>query len=161
MIQRIQTIYFIAIIIICATLCSGSVIKVTETSVTGVNSEHTLNLFYYTLFENGTLVKSELQYILIAIVSIIIALTITIIFSFKDRLKQLKLGKVNYIIMLVLVLAVFAKAMTTIPTFTFAKLFPYSAIGMMLIVFLFYLNWRALRLVKKDEELVKSADRIR
>jgi len=28
-------------------------------------------------------------------------------------------------------------------------------------MFLFYLNWRALRLVKKDEDLVKSADRIR
>ena len=63
--------------------------------------------------------------------------------------------------MFVLVLAVFAKAMMAIPTFTFGKLFPYSAIGMMLLTFLFYLNWRALRLVKKDEDLVKSADRIR
>ena len=161
MIQRIQTIYFIAIIIICATLCSGSVIKVNERSASGISSENTLNLFYYTLFEYGVVVKNELVFIFIALVSIITGVTLTIIFSFKDRLKQLKLGKVNYIIMLVLVLAVFAKAMMAIPTFSFAKLFPYSAIGLMLMMFLFYLNWRALRLVKKDEDLVKSADRIR
>jgi hypothetical protein len=30
-----------------------------------------------------------------------------------------------------------------------------------LMIFMFYLNWRAIMLVKRDEELVKSADRIR
>ena len=161
MIQRIQTIYFIAVILICATLCTGSVIKVTEITSPGMNTEYNLNLFYFTSIENGIPVKNELQFILIALVALIIGLTVTIIFSFKDRPKQLKLGKVNYIIMLVLVLAVFAKAMMSIPVFSFGKLFPYSAIGMMLMAFLFYLNWRALRLVKKDDEMVKNSDRIR
>jgi hypothetical protein len=161
MIQRIQTIYFIAIIIICATLCTGSVIKTMETLPTGGTGEYNLNLFYYTALENGALTASKVQFELIAIVAIIIGLTVTVIFSFKDRMKQKKLAKVNYIIMLVLALAVFTKAVILFPTFSFSKIFPYSSFGLMLICFLFYLNWRAIRLIKKDEELVRSADRIR
>jgi hypothetical protein len=161
MVQRIQTIYFIAIIIICATLCTGAVIKIMEPLATGGNGEYNLNLFYYTAIENGVLTATKLQFELIAIAAIIIGLTITIIFSFKDRAKQKKLAKVNYIIMLLLVLTVFAKALILFPAFSFSKIFPYSSIGVMLMGFLFYLNWRAIRLIKKDDELVKSADRIR
>lgn len=161
MIQRIQTIYYIAIIIICATLCTGSVVKVIEANPAGGSSEYNLNLFHYTAIENGLLVKNELQIALIALAAIIIGITGVVIFSYRDRVKQIKLSKVNYLIMLLLVLTVFAKAMLYIPAFSFGKMFPYSSVGFLLMVFLFYLNWRAIRLVKKDEELVKSADRIR
>ncbi len=161
MLQRIQTIYFIAIIIITATLCTGSIIKITETTPLGVTNEYNLNLFYFTALENGNVTANEMQFTLIAIAAIIIGLTALIIFTFKDRPKQMKLAKVNYLMMLLLLLAVFTKAMIYIPMFSFGKIFPYSAFGLVLIVFLFYLNWRAIRLVRKDDELVKSADRIR
>src|SRR5688572_18680862 len=107
MIQRIQTIYFIAIIIICATLCTGSVLKTMEILPAGGTGEYNLNLFYYTAIENGTLTASKLQFELIAIAAIIIGLTVTIIFSFKDRAKQKKLAKVNYLMFLLVLLAVF------------------------------------------------------
>src|SRR6185295_484466 len=111
--------------------------------------------------ENGVLTSTKLQFELIAIAAILIGITIAVIFSFKDRAKQKKLAKLNYMIMLLLVLIVFAKAMFLFPAFSFGKIFPYSAIGIMLMGFLFYLNWRAIRLIKKDDDLVKSADRIR
>jgi hypothetical protein len=161
MIQRIQTIYFIAIIIICATLCTGSVLKTMETLPAGGTGEYNLNLFYYTAIENGTLIASKLQFELIAVAAIIIGLTVTIIFSFKDRHKQKKLAKVNYLMFLLLLLTVFVKAIFLFPAFSFGKLFPYSSLGIMLIFFMVYLNWRAIRLIKKDDDLVKSADRIR
>jgi len=160
MLQRLQTVYLIAIIIIAATLCTGSVIKVSET-VNATNNEYTLNLFYYTAMQNGELTKNELQITLIALIAIVIGITLFVIFSFKDRTKQLKLAKINYIFMLLLVLVIFAKAMMYIPQFSFGKLFPYSSVGLLLMTFLFYLNWRAIRLIRKDEDLVKSSDRIR
>ena len=70
MIQRIQTIYFIAIIIICATLCSGSAIKVTQTGPDNMITEYNLNLFHYKVVENGIQTINEVQIILIALVSI-------------------------------------------------------------------------------------------
>jgi hypothetical protein len=73
----------------------------------------------------------------------------------------MKFARINYIFMLLLTLAVFAIAMKDIPDFSFGKIFPYSTFGLLLIVFLFYLNWRAIRLIRKDDDLVKSADRLR
>ncbi|MFI5221449.1 MAG: DUF4293 family protein [Bacteroidia bacterium] len=158
MLQRLQTVYLTAIIIIAATLCTGSVVKVQET-VNGVTNDYSLNMFYYTSVQNGE-VKSEIQIGLIALIAIIIGITLFVIFSFKDRKKQLKFAKVNYIFMILLVLVVLLKAIS-IPSFAFGNLFPYSLVGMLLMAFLFYLNWRAIRLIRKDEKLVTDADRLR
>jgi uncharacterized membrane protein len=55
----------------------------------------------------------------------------------------------------------FIKAFTTIPNFAFNTLSMQSTFGLALLFFMLYLNLRALLLIRKDEELVKSADRIR
>lgn len=162
MIQRIQTIYFIAIIILCAVLCSGAIIKVVQPAADGKGEvEYALNLFYFSVIEPGSGVKIDLQFPLIALAALVMGLTVLIIFSYKDRAKQMRYTKVNFLMMLLLVLAVFSKAAMSIPGFSFGKIFPYSIFGSIIFLFMFYLNWRALRLIKKDDELVKSADRIR
>jgi len=109
-----------------------------------------------------SVIKSmSIQYGLIAIAAILIGLTIGIIFSYKNREKQMKLTRLNFLVMAMLYSASFAKAINYIPGFEFSKLMPYSTLGIMLMIFNFYLNWRVLRLIKKDDDLVKSADRIR
>jgi hypothetical protein len=160
MIQRLQTLYFAAIIIICASLCSGAIIKVVQPLSDGSQGSYSLNVFYYTTNEYNQ-PTSNLQIELIALASIIIGLATVCIFSYKDRMKQIKLAKTNYLMFTLLILAVYGKAAMLIPDFSLAKVFPYSMFGLVMMLFMFYLNWRAIRLIKKDEDLVKSADRIR
>jgi hypothetical protein len=173
MIQRIQTIYLIAIIVLTSVMCSGNLLSIKQASSNNINEEYDLNLFYYKVTEvrkavsNGqevqtSVVKSvTMQYGLIAIAAMLIGLTLTIIFSYKNREKQIKLTKLNFLLMAMLYTAIFAKAINYIPGFEFNKLMPYSTLGVMLMLFNLYLNWRVLRLIKKDDNLVKSADRIR
>jgi hypothetical protein len=173
MIQRIQTIYLIAIIVLTSVMCSGNLLSLKQASTNNTIEEYDLNLFYYKVTEvrksvsNGqevqtSVVKSvTMQYGLIAIAAMLIGLTLTIIFSYKNREKQIKLTKLNFLLMAMLYTAIFAKAINYIPGFEFNKLMPYSTLGVMLMLFNLYLNWRVLRLIKKDDNLVKSADRIR
>ena len=173
MIQRIQTVYLIAIIVLTSVMCSGSLLSLKQSNPTNGVDEYDLNIFYFKVTEvqksmtggqatQTSVIKSiTMQYGLIAIAAILIGLTISIIFSYKNREKQMKLTRLNFLVMAMLYSAVFAKAINYITGFEFSKLMPYSTLGIMLMIFNFYLNWRVLRLIKKDDDLVKSADRIR
>jgi hypothetical protein len=173
MIQRIQTVYLIAIIVLTSIMFSGSLLSLKQPNPTNGVDEYDLNIFYFKVTEvqksmvgghetQTSAIKSmSIQYGLIAIAAILIGLTISIIFNYKNREKQMKLTRLNFLVMAMLYSAVFAKAINYIPGFEFSKLMPYSTLGIMLMIFNFYLNWRVLRLIKKDDDLVKSADRIR
>jgi hypothetical protein len=160
MIQRLQTIYFIAIIFICAMACGGSLINVHQMSE-GLVKDYIMNLVYLRSYENGILVATAIQYELIAVVSIILGWTINIILGFKNRKRQLFHTKINFLFIAILIVVLFIKAFTTIPNFAFNTLSMQSTFGLALLFFMLYLNLRALLLIRKDEELVKSADRIR
>ncbi|MES2727171.1 MAG: DUF4293 domain-containing protein [Bacteroidota bacterium] len=173
MIQRIQTVYLIAIIILVSIMCTGSLLSMKQQNATNGIDEYDLNIFHFKHTEvqnavidgketqTSTLKVVSVQYGLIAIAAILIGLTLTIILSFKNREKQIKLTRLNFLVMSMLYAALFAKAINYMPGFEFSKLMPYSSIGVILMIFNLYLNWRVLRLIKKDDELVKSADRIR
>lgn len=160
MIQRIQTIYLIAIIILIAMMCNGSLISIQNINENGTIDTYNLNVFYFNTLVNNV-ANSQIQYGLIAIAGSVIAFTLFIIFSFKDRQKQKKLVKINFLFMLMLISALFSKAVMDIPSFSFGKMLPYSTFGVMMMLFIFYLNWRTLMLIKRDEEMLKSADRLR
>jgi hypothetical protein len=160
MIQRLQTIYFIAIIFICAMACGGSLINVHQMSE-GLVKDYIMNLVYLRSYENGILIATAIQYELIAVVSIILGWTINIILGFKNRKRQLFHTKINFLFIAILIVMLFIKAFTTIPNFAFNTLSMQSTFGLALLFFMLYLNLRALLLIRKDEELVKSADRIR
>ena len=99
MIQRIQTVYFFAIIVLALITCTGKIIDfqssfptneagvvaADSTSIDGQAVGYTLNAIYFNHYVNGTLKSSEIQYGLIILVSIIIGWTLNIIFSFKYR----------------------------------------------------------------------------
>jgi hypothetical protein len=160
MIQRIQTIYFIAIIFICAMACGGSLINAHQMTE-GLVKDYTLNLIYLRYFENGVLVNQTIQYELIAFVALVIGWTINIILGFKNRKRQMAHVKLNFAFIGGLVALVFVKAFTAIPQFAFNTLSMQSTFGLALLFFMLYLNLRGLLLIRKDEELVKSADRLR
>lgn len=160
MLQRLQTLYFLAIIIICIVLCSGAVISI-HTTEGNISKDYVLNVLMFNVYENQVQTESQIQYALAAIVAIILGWTLKVIFSYKDRNKQIKAARINFLFMLLLLLAVFSTATMKIPGFRLASLTTASVFGLAFILFMFYLNWRAIMLIKRDEELVKSADRIR
>jgi amino acid transporter len=84
-----------------------------------------------------------------------------IIGSYKDRKKQIKFGWINMVAIVLLVVAFLVKAILFIPNFDSSNLLVLSIFGMSIFFFIIYLNLRAIMLIKKDEELVRSADRIR
>lgn len=160
MLQRLQTIYLFAIVALGIIVSTGTLLTGTV-STEGLVTQYELSLIYFKVKENGILQSSEIQYGLILILSAIIGWTLNVIFSYKNRVKQIKLAKWNYLFIAMLLTAVFAKAVMYIPDFNFGTQHMNSMFGIALIIFMAYLNFRATMLIKRDEELVRSADRIR
>ncbi len=160
MIQRLQTVYFIAIIIIAAVSCSGQLIT-SHQMLPGLVKDYTLNSIYFNIYENGSLVSSQIQYMLILLTSVLIGWTINIILTYKNRVKQIRYAKINFAIIAVYILGLFTRAFMLIPDFNFGGLSLKSTFGVALLIFMLYLNMRALMLIKKDEDLVRSVDRLR
>jgi hypothetical protein len=160
MIQRLQSVYLIAIMAIGILVSTGTLLTGTI-STEGLVTEYELSLLYFKVKENGTLVSSEIQFGLISILALVIGWSMSVLLSFKNRAKQIKLAKWNYLFMVMLILALFAKAVMYIPNFQFGMLRVDSVFGIALLLFMIYLNFRTIMLIKRDEALIKSADRIR
>lgn len=160
MIQRLQSVYLVAIILIAIMVSTGSLLSGIE-STAGLVKQYDLSLIYFKVYENGVQVTSEIQYGLILILALVIGWTLNVLLAYKNRSKQIKLAKWNFLFMIMLIVALFAKAILYIPGFTFSTQNMQSVFGVALLIFMMYLNMRALLLIKRDEELVKSADRIR
>lgn len=171
MIQRLQSLYLFAIIILALITCTGQVIDFREQLLSGVRNPdgtaeggsqvYTLNAVYLNKYMNGNLQNSEIQFALIVLVAVVIGWTLNVILGFKDRKKQMRHAKLNFIVIGVYLAAVIVTAYVKIPNFTFVGMTIKASIGMALIVFMLYLNLRAFLLIRKDDDLVKSADRIR
>src|ERR1043165_188847 len=100
MIQRLQTVYLIAIIVLICVMCTGSLISIQNTNAAGGQDIYNLNIFYFNAVESGVTTHNDIQFGFIAIASVLIVLTAIVIFSFKNRPKQIKLVKANFLVML-------------------------------------------------------------
>jgi hypothetical protein len=149
------------IIAIVAVLCSIKVLHFVTVETNIKTTEYVLNLFYFNKLENGVLIESHLQIGLILIASIVIGLSLYTLFSYTDRVKQMKFTLINMAALVSLLATFFTKAYLYAPNFSGEKLMTSSIIGIALILFVLYLNIRVFYLIKKDEALVKSADRLR
>jgi hypothetical protein len=161
MIQRIQSVFLLIIIIIAAALCGINVLHLVYVEPESKTTEYVLNLFYFNKLENGILIESNLQYGLILLVSIIIGLSAYILMNFKNRIRQMSFTQINLLAIISLIGTFAVKAYLFIPNFSSKKMMLSSMIGITLLLFMLYLNVRVYFLIKKDEDLVRSADRIR
>ncbi len=161
MIQRIQSVFLGLIIAIVASLCGMQTLHLIYVEPTTTTTEYVLNLFYFNKIENGILIDSQLQILLVMLASIVIGLSLYILLNFKNRLKQMLFTQINMFAILVLLAAFAIKAYSFVPNFSSDKLMLSSLFGISMFLFMVYLNIRVFFLIKKDEELVKSADRIR
>lgn len=171
MIQRIQTIYLFGIIVIALLTCTGQVMdnnqlipatNVGDSAVAqGKSMVYVMNSIYFNVYNNGVMERSSIQFDLIALVALIVGWTLNIIFGFKDRARQMKHVRINFIFIGAFLAAYIVKAFILIPNFSFGNMSIKSTVGMALIIFMLYINLRALLLIRKDDNLVKSADRLR
>lgn len=161
MIQRIQSVFLGMIVVIIACLCGIDVLHLVYVEPDSKTTEYVLNLFYFNKLENGVLLESHLQYGLILIASIVISLSIFILLNYKNRVKQMQFTMINMVALLALVAAFATKAYLFIPSFSSEKMMASSILGITLFLFVLYLNIRVFYLIKKDEDLVRSADRLR
>lgn len=152
MIQRIQTIYLLISLILLgliAWLPLGEVAvgdHIYQFTIKGISSDQTQKMVY-----NGLP--------LIILTGIILMLQIVVIFSFKNRIRQMRLATFNLLLMLgILGVSWFFvhSAMKTLGEGVYQFRLPMSfpIIGAIL-------NYLAIRAIGKDEALVRSVDRIR
>jgi len=160
MIQRFQTLYLLAIILIGGMLCTGSVINMHVVDQQ-INRDYTMNFMYFNTYENGQLVASKTQYLLLVMLALVIGWTVKTIFDYKNRPMQMRNVKMNFVLLGLLAVSLFSTATFQIPSFNLSTLNFNSIFGLALMIYMFYANLRAYMLIKKDEDLVKSADRIR
>lgn len=154
MIQRIQTLYLIL-----SAAAIAAIYFLPLAQITGYSEAFYLNAsgIYKA---SGELLEST--FIISSVLAVELLFTVLIIFLFKKRNRQMMLGKFNLLILTVLIAVVFfyadyAKSLTGLPkdtlvNYEFACLLPVISI---------ILNYLAIRAIKKDEELVRAADRLR
>jgi len=151
MLQRIQTIYLII-----AGLCMSFTLYFSFATYTVNGKKIPFNSQGFTPF--GENLESFPLYIIVLISSILIAFSIM---SFKNRKRQTFLNTANYLVIIALLVLVFASFNAFEKTVEVVKDDVSYGAGMFFPITSLVMLFMANRAVKKDEELIKSMDRIR
>jgi hypothetical protein len=157
MIQRIQTL-FLGIVVIVCTLCLFT--PVWSAASASKTTQVILTPFF--LLENTNGIEKHHGVVYVALV--LIAVILTSIFSivkFKNRVLQMRLGMLNSLLLTVVVVAfyfVIGNAKTILGQDLINEKFN---MGFYLPLVAIVFNMLANRFIKKDEDLVRSVDRIR
>lgn len=143
MIQRIQTVYLSLVVLLTAVLFL--------VPVYGIAAGDTANATYHTLAHFPKLMLAMAPVVVIAIAGI---------FSFKNRKRQLRLCRIGIVFSALIVSnnLLFAKWYAAYLLGSNELVFGYGTWLLPLNIIFFFL---AARGVRKDEELVRSADRLR
>lgn len=155
MIQRIQTLYLLGIVILsCFTvfLPIADLINVKE------NLHYLMDFKGISLLQPTGNILESTTWLLSSFATVFGVIALTTIFSFKNRVKQIRLSVLNMVFMLgyYLLLCIYiwlaCSQLNTEWHLHFSTVFPLVSI---------ILNYLAIGAIGKDENLVKSADRLR
>ena len=153
MIQRIQTVYILlfSICLFTASLAPFARFSSLEDNVyclyaTGWVSESSLDKFHKYPFYLSYLIS--------------ISFAILMLVNYRKRSKQLRYGKICYLFVLLSLVIMFLEFNNGLSIFKITKNIVYSY-SMYLLVASFPLIFLANRAIKKDDQLVKSVDRLR
>ena len=157
MIQRIQTVYLILVAVL---MTLAGVLPVAEYFDAAKNIVYQLDMRgFVQLNPDGTFLSAISTNPVTFIFGIILVVTIMTIFKYKNRKQQFRLCTVNFLLILIytIVLAVVIfvgknKLVGTELTLKIPAVFSIVAL---------ILNYLAMRGIAKDENLVKSMDRLR
>lgn len=151
--QRSQTVYLILLVVV---LCLTLVFPFANYSA----GEEYVRFNIFGLSENKGNVDTWFPYYISVALSVGIGLfSIT---QFKNRKRQLNLGKINYIVIILTIIMLFIDLTGIASKLNMtADAIQYDLVGFMLPVAAIAFQFLANRGIKKDEALVKSMDRLR
>jgi len=160
MLQRTQTLFLLAIIVICGTLSTANIPFYSSEKENGIERvEVSFNKTEMIVIQPMKHSVTESNTLIISCLTIIGILSIVSLLSFKNRKLQLLLTSLNFLAigLLISLLYVFSLGMDYFgPSGTSS--FKIS-LGLILLIISF--NVLAFRGIKKDEELIRSMDRLR
>ncbi len=158
MLQRIQTLLlaFVAIAMLAVTA-----LPIWEKSSAALNEKVTLNSFALEYFKGTAAVSSENTMIIVILSIISACIAAFSITQYKKRMLQMTLGLINSILIAVVLGYTFYQVFkVAIPIFEPENQGSYGA-GFIAAVVAMLCNMIANRFIRRDEMLVKSADRMR
>lgn len=160
MIQRVQSLFLLGAVIL-LTLVMFFPVWSNQGSLNGNNVEVTLTAFDLSMTgEDGTLVKEEATVYSAAIALLSAITALFAIFRFKQRKTQLKLGRLNILLILLLIIS-FVYPITTGQSWLGTQEAGNFKISFFLPILALILVFLANHYIKKDEKLVRSMDRLR
>ena len=158
MIQRIQTVYLLLV-----ALLSGLTLAF-DIALYRLGDEI---VYHYSILKIVAVDGSEIVpgnwALQLGLIMLIIAISIFTISRYKHRKTQLKLGAVNYLLLAILIINSYFSVENTLPFIleNGKELSPIYYIGFYLPIAAVSFQFLANRGIKKDEELVKSVERLR
>ncbi|NJN25558.1 MAG: DUF4293 domain-containing protein [Cyclobacteriaceae bacterium] len=162
MIQRVQTLFLLGVII-----CMGLVVMfpIWEKTNAEAGVRYTLDAFYMLKYQRNeasvfVVTESKQLFFLAGLVAAICMVALYSIFQFRKRLTQIKLGALNaFLMMAYIAIATYYIYMgeTEIGTDSKGEFMAGYFLPLAAMIFNSFAN----RFIKKDEQLVKSVDRIR
>jgi glucan phosphoethanolaminetransferase (alkaline phosphatase superfamily) len=157
MIQRVQTI-FLFLVGVCMAICLATVSWEKTGSQSGEKAM--LNAFSLEHQKAGAVVSSTPTFYIAILALVAAAIAVYSIFQYRNRLQQIKLGALNSLLMAALsgIILYFSKHAETL--FDASRNGNYK-IGIFAVIAGLVFNMIANRLIRRDEQLVRSADRMR
>ena len=153
MIQRIQSVYLLIVLVLGICLFPVPFSKFINNDII-----YTLNIYglEQTSAQGKSLVFNTIPIIITSVIFII--LTFLSIFKYKNRKLQIKIGKVNIVLQLLLISLIILYSFQSSKTTEADIIFRFGSIIPIINIILILLVNKA---ISKDEELRKSANRIR
>lgn len=164
MIQRVQTIYLFLAVILCILLFFMPLASITMPGATGHPEDkpviYEMDIFSIVRMDNDGVTTIESTYWLVGINVIVLVFSLLVIFLYKNRQLQMRLVRFCFLLVLIFLILAFyytremqyATLINAPISYKIADVFP------ILQLLFFHLANKG---INKDEELVKSADRIR
>jgi hypothetical protein len=159
MIQRIQSLFLLGVVILAVALFFVPVSEktVTETT-TGEISHYVLSITNVSMAKGGELPQIiSVNYPVLIVNLLILILAATTLFLFKNRPLQIRLSMLGSLVSTILLILIFYYS----ENMGDVQLKPHYQAGVYLIAVQVFLFMAARRSIRKDEMLVRAADRIR
>ena len=157
MLQRIQTI-FLALVVILGVLLSFLPIL----EFTGYDGSALMNAYKTVAVEDSSIIVAKNMGIGV-LQGLVILLSAVVIFQFKNRSLQIKLGKLNILLIALQIAAIvmYSDVAKTAIGPNSADVLVSFKFGAVIPVLSLIFTYLAIHFIKKDDKLVRSADRLR
>ncbi|BDC99721.1 DUF4293 domain-containing protein [Persicobacter psychrovividus] len=157
MIQRIQTVF---LFLVSALLVAACFFPVWAFDAAGGEVHQLFLLGYNHISASGEIVKEAMPYAALGMLAFAAAtISLISIFQFKNRMKQLKLGYINAFLMIGIMAGSLYLVKYNLVELAGGK--GNYSVGFFLVVGAIVANMVAGKFIRKDEELVRSMDRMR